>query len=63
MGASKLFRELAIVLIVLLFSLGAFLLHDATGPGTRESWSLVPGAVLCSAGLVVLYFLFKPLER
>lgn len=64
MGAMRLFREFAMLLVLLFFAAGAFLLHDSiVGSATRQPWDLLVGALLCSLGVFVVYFLCKPIER
>jgi hypothetical protein len=63
-SAMRFFRDLATVLIFLFFTTGGFLVHDSiVSPGTKQSWSLLAGALLCSLGAFTAYFLFRPVEE
>jgi hypothetical protein len=64
MSTLRFFREFAIVLVLLFLSLGALLLHESiVSLGIRQPWGLLTGALLCSLGLFVVYFLCKPSEK
>jgi hypothetical protein len=64
MGAMTYFRELGILLVFLFFAIGTLLVHESIArPGNQQPWDLLGGALLCSLGAVVVYFLFRSSER
>ena len=61
MGAMRLFRELAILLVFLLFAAGTLLLHySIVDAGNNQHWDLLAGALLCSLGVFGAFFVFRP---
>ena len=57
----RVFRGFAIFITVALISLGIFILYDSlAGRSAAASDGVIPGAVLFTLALVMLYFLSRP---